>query len=310
MRPTYIKNDISLTSFSNGGRLVCGTSGFGGVWGEVNGEESVNGILYALANGVRTFDTAPSYANAEIYLGMALKQWEGEKPFISTKIGRLRGESAFDCKTDYTTSRMEQSLHESLRKLGLTKVDLLFLHEPHLVPLREMDRILTALHDFKSQGLCDLIGVGGNPTDEFRPFIKKENFDVISGYLKMNACNLSAFEKDVPSIKEEGLRYYAASPLHFALLGNRYDQYVADPSGKDWLLPSDLDNARKVKALADEHDIPLSTLSQRYLFSIAEADRVVVGARNMAQIQATLKDWQLGILPEELFNAITDIILG
>lgn len=310
MRPTYIKDDKASPTFSHGGRLVCGTSGFGGVWGEVNPDESVASILFAMEKGIRAFDTAPSYADAETYLGMALRQWTGEKPFISTKVGRLRGEDAFDTKTDYSTVRMEQSLYESLEKLGLDKVDLLFLHEPQLAPIAEMDRVLTALHDFKSRGLCDMIGVGGNPTDAFRPFVKRGNFDVISGFLKMDACNLTAFEKDVPVMKQEGVRYYAASALHFSLLGNRYEKYQASGPEGEWLTQSDLDNAKKVKALAEANGMDISTLSQRYLFSIAEADRVVVGARNMAQVQSTLNDWSLGKLPEDLFNAVTDIILG
>lgn len=307
MKPTYIKDEKSAPSFSHGGRLVCGTSGLGGVWGEINPEESVQSILFALENGIRAFDTAPSYSNAETYLGQALQKWKGEKPFISTKVGRLKGADAFDCKTDYSSSRMKQSVHESLEKLGLEKVDLLFLHEPQLVHINEMDRILETLHDFKAQGLCDLIGVGGNPTDEFRPFITKENFDVISGFLKMNACNLSAFDKDVPLMKKEGILYYAASALHFSLLGNRYNQYVADGPDGEYITQQDLDHAKKIKALADEQKMDISSLSQRYLFSIAEADRVVVGARNMKQIQSTLNDWNSGKLSEELFNQITDI---
>jgi aryl-alcohol dehydrogenase-like predicted oxidoreductase len=307
MKPTYIKDEKSAHSFSHGGRLVCGTSGLGGVWGEIDPEESVQSILFALENGIRAFDTAPSYANAETYLGLALRKWKGEKPFISTKVGRLKGVDAFDCKTDYSSSRMKQSVHESLEKLGLEKVDLLFLHEPQLVPINEIDSILKTLHDLKAEGLCDLIGVGGNPTDEFRPFITKENFDVISGFLKMDACNLSAFDKDVPRMKKEGIRYYAASALHFSLLGNRYNKYLADGPDGEYITQKDLDHAKKIKALADEQKMEISSLSQRYLFSIAEADRVVVGARNMQQIKSTLNDWNSGKLSEELFNIITDI---
>lgn len=307
MKPTYIKDEKSAPAFSHGGRLVCGTSGLGGVWGDVDPEESVQSILFALENGIRAFDTAPSYSNAETYLGQALKLWKGEKPFISTKVGRLRGEDAFDCKTDYSSARMKQSVLESLDKLGVEKIDLLFLHEPQLVEISEMERILETLHDFKAQGLCNLIGVGGNPTDAFIPYIKKENFDAVSGFLKMNACNLSAFDKDIPLLKKEGISYYAASPLHFSLLGNRHSQYLADGPDGQYITRKDMDNAIKIKALADKNDMDLSTLSQRYLFSIAEADRVSVGACNMQQIQATIKDWNSGKLPEELFNKITEI---
>lgn len=309
MKPTYITDDVKLTRIPYGGRIVCGTSGLGGVWGKVDPEESVQTILYALQRGIRAFDTAPSYADAELFLGRALNLWKGEKPFVSTKVGRLRGESAFDCKTDYSPKRMEQSLYESLEKLHLPKVDLLFLHEPELVPLKQIDRVLTKLHDFKSYGLCDFIGVGGNPSEEFRPFVKKENFDAISGFLRMNACNLSAFEKDIPLVNKEGLWYYAASPLHFGLLGNRFNQYVTGSEKPALLTASDVGNALVLSSLAEKIHMPLSDMALRYLFSIKEADRVVLGATNISQLEASLYSWKLGTLPQSLFDQITKIVL-
>ena len=99
--PTY-KQDIYTGEFpAHGSRLVFGTSGLGGVWGEVAESESIDCILYALENGITSFDTAPSYSDAELYLGKALQQWKGMKPFVSTKVGRKKADSAFDAKLDY-----------------------------------------------------------------------------------------------------------------------------------------------------------------------------------------------------------------
>lgn len=310
MRPTYKSAYKSCDAYPYGGRIVCGTSGLGGVWGEIVPDESVLAILYALENGVRSFDTAPSYANAELYLGMALSEWKGEKPFVSTKVGRQRGETAFDFKLDYSSGALETSLHQSLKQLDLQQIDLLFLHEPQLVAINEMDRIIKCLQSFKEQKLVNYIGIGGNPTAEILPFIKKENFDVVSGFLKLDACNLSALDIDIPKLQSEGVAYYAASSLHFSLLGNRLEKYISDGPDGTWITQRDIENALKVKALSEEHQIAFSSLAQRYLFSIAEADRVVVGARNEKQMAATLQDWNDGALPESLFNTITDIIIA
>ncbi|MEM6641417.1 MAG: aldo/keto reductase [Bacteroidota bacterium] len=309
-KPTYIDDYATSKAFDGQSRLVYGTSGLGGVWGAVQEQESVNAVLYALENGISVFDTAPSYANAELYLGKALKQWTGAKPFISTKVGRLRGEDAFEVKLDYSKEAMTKSLENSLEVLGLEQIDLLFLHEPQLVPMGQIESILDTLEDFKQQGLVKRVGVGGNPNEAFLPYITKENFDVVSGFLKMDACNLSVFGGEIQQYKKEQIAYYAASALHFALLGSRYEKYQADGADGEWILQSDLDNAKAVKAIADELDMPLATLAQRYLFSIAEADRVVMGARNLDQIASTIADWKHGKLPEETFNQITEIILG
>lgn len=309
MKPTYITGDHSISpAFNNQSRLVYGTSGLGGVWGKVDERASVEALLYAFENGISALDTAPSYANAEFYVGKALREWNGEAPFVSTKIGRLKGKDAFETKLDYSVDGMKRSLENSLNTLGLDKIDLLFLHEPQLVPIANINEILQTLKGFKSQGLVDAIGVGGNPSTEFMPFITKENFDVVSGFLHMDACNLSAFNGEIQYYQERGIAYYAASALHFSLLGNRFDKYLNEGVDGEWITSLDLENAVRVKAIADKNEMSLATLAQRYLFSIKEADRVVMGARTPEQIKATIKDWRAGKLPEDIFNEVTESI--
>lgn len=310
MRPTYINDDYSKsTAFNGQSRLVYGTSGLGGVWGPVKESESIDALLFAFENGISVLDTSPSYADSELFVGKALREWQGQKPFVSSKIGRLKGLDAFDMKLDYSQEGMKRSLYNSLETLGLEYLDLLFLHEPHRVPMEEIDRILDDLKEFKTLGLIRSLGVGGNPTPEFMPFITKDNFDVVSGYLRMDACNLNVFNGEIQQYKKEGIAYYAASALHFALLGNRFEKYKKEGVDGQWITQQDLDNASKVKAVADSLKMPLPTLAQRYLFSIAEADRIVMGARTMEQIKATVSDWESGKLPKPVFDKITEILM-
>jgi len=308
IKPTYINDYTTSEAFNNKSRLVYGTSAIGGVWGEVNPTESVEALLYAFENGISVLDTSPSYANSELYVGMALKEWKGKKPFVSTKVGRLKAKDAFDTKLDYTNDGMRRSVENSLKTLGLEALDLLFLHEPDLVPEDQIESAIQTLLDLKSEGLVKQTGVGGNPNDTFFPFVKKEYFDVVSGFLKMNACNLSAFNGEIQKYKEEEIAYYAASALHFSLLGNRYEKYLKEGVDGVWITNTDVSNAQKVKAIADKHGMPLATLAQRYLFSIKEADRVVMGARTLKQIQSTIADWKLGKLSQDIFNEVTNAI--
>src|SRR5687767_12422811 len=194
-KPTYAKNYISSRA-DGGPRLVLGTSGLGGVWGPVNEDDSVKAILMALENRIFSIDTAPSYANAEAIVGRALKHWKGVRPLLSTKVGRLKAYDAHTTQTDYTDDGIRRSLEQSLETLGVDFIDLLFLHEPHLVPKEEIPRILSRLLHYQNKGLICKIGVGGNMPAYFRPFMGKGKFEVVSGFLRMNACNLDAFHED------------------------------------------------------------------------------------------------------------------
>jgi aryl-alcohol dehydrogenase-like predicted oxidoreductase len=73
LKPSY-KKDIYASDFTaKGSRLVYGTSGLGGVWGEVDEAESIDCLLYAFENGITSLDTSPSYSQSEKYVGKALK---------------------------------------------------------------------------------------------------------------------------------------------------------------------------------------------------------------------------------------------
>ncbi|MEZ4771807.1 MAG: aldo/keto reductase [Bacteroidia bacterium] len=305
------KKDIYRQSshFSNGSRLVCGTSGLGGVWGEIDESESVDVILYMLESGINSLDTAPSYHLAEKILGNALRQWEGEV-FVSTKVGRLPAKRADECYVDYSPKAMRESLLRSLDLLGQTKASLLFLHEPHLVPTDKIEEILETLSGFRDEGLTDLLGVGGNPGERFMPHLTRQNFDVLSGFLGLDACNLSAMKTYIPRLKEENIALYAASALHMGLLGERFEEYCQNRPDNEWITHRDVDTAIAVKRLADREGIALPELALRYLFSIEEADRVVVGPTNMAQAKSIVNFWKRGGLEASLFDEISAAILS
>ncbi|MGB5263673.1 MAG: aldo/keto reductase [Lutimonas sp.] len=307
-KPTYIEGDFTKsTFFDNQSRLVCGCSGLGGVWRPIKEVDAVETILFALENGISVFDTAPSYNKSQQYLGKALKEWKGHKPFLSTKVGRLRSEKADDCIVDYSTETMRKSMYNSLETLGVDKVDLLFLHEPHLVPVERMDEIMGCLQGFKKEGIVDKLGIGGNPTANFYPHMIKENFDVLSGFLKLDACNFTGLKRDIPQIQKENIAYYAASALHMGLLGRRLETYNEERPNNEWITNLDIDIALQINQIALKHEIPLSRLALRFLFSTEEADRVVVGPTTKAQLLDMLDAWQEGKLPESIFNEITAI---
>lgn len=310
IKPTFIENDYRENGKFNGGsRLVLGTSGLGGVWGEVNEKESVEAILYALEQGVEAIDTAPSYNNAQEYVGKALHRWKGKRPFISTKIGRLQAEEPDEVYLDYSPEGMRNSMQQSLELLGVEYVDLLFLHEPHLVPTEKMDSILETLHSFQEEGVVGMLGIGGNPEGAFWAYVKQENFEAVSSFLKMDACTLEGFTHDIPRYSEEGLAIYAASSLHMGLLGSKFKEHVENPPDSDWIRKLHIKNAIRINAIAQNNDISLTELALRYLFSMKEADRVVLGPRTLDEVQESISIWEKGPLEQEVFNQVTEVLM-
>ena len=291
-------------------RLALGTAGLGGIWGPVNLTESVDTLLDALENGVTVIDTAPAYADAETVVAEALRQWSGSgqpHPLVSTKIGRLRGETAEAGYYDFSDETLRRSLGNSLTLFRLAQLDLVFLHDPEAVAVADRPRVVESLHRLQADGLVRHIGFGGNPDPDWWPFLTKGLFTVVMGFNRLNAANLEALSEERPVYQQHNLTYYAASPLAMGLLGRRFAEFVQHPP--DWVSARDAATARRVNALSAHTGLSLPSLAHRYLFSMAEADRVVIGAGNSADLQTTLADYQAGPLPEALFNEITCIIL-
>lgn len=308
--PTFIREEYRRSARFNGAsRLVLGTSGLGGVWGKVDEQESVEAILYALEWGVEVIDTSPSYYKAQEYVGRALRKWSGKRPFISTKIGRLPAEKPDEIYLDYSPEGMRVSMERSLELLGVEHVDLLFLHEPQLVPVAKMDMIMDTLHSFQQEGLVGMLGIGGNPEGAIWPYVERRNFEVVSSFLKIDACTLEGFTYDIPRFREEGLAVYAASSLHMGLLGSKYNEYVRNPPESEWIRKVHIANAVRINKIAQKNGIPLTNLALRYLFSMEEADRVVLGPKTIEELRRSLDSWEEGLLEEEVFNQVTGVLL-
>ena len=283
-------------------RLALGTAALGGVWGKVNSTESVETILYALENGVKVIDTAPAYFKAEKYLGEALKQWKGELPLISTKVGRLKSEKAEDGVYDYSFNAMRNSILESLEILNIDHLPLVFLHDPDGIPIDEREEIISSLEKIKEELPILHFGLGGNFDEDWFKYLKTGFFKIVMGFNRLDACCLDALQFEIPFYDQHQISFYAGSPLHMGLLGRRLDKYSFNPP--EWVSAKELSIAIKIKSIAEKYDMELPSLAQRYLFSIKQADRIVLGSRNKNDLISALSDFEKGILPKEIFNEI------
>lgn len=110
-----------------------GAMGLGGAFGEFDKIEATRSILLSLEKGVNFFDTARHYGNSEELLGGALKQWQGKRPYIATKIeshGVDNTRWAIPPRVDevFPKKLIRQNTEDSLKRLGVDSIDLMQLH--------------------------------------------------------------------------------------------------------------------------------------------------------------------------------------
>ncbi len=287
-------------------RCVLGTAGLGGIWGKVNPEESIMTILASLECGVKAIDTAPAYGDGESFVGKALGQWKGSMPQVSTKAGRLKSYAADVGCYDYSSEGLEKSIHNSLKTLEISIIDILFLHDPSAISPEQAERVAEELSEFKRKGYAKKIGLGGNSPEWFNKYITPDVFDVVMEYNRLNACCVEALNSSLPGYQSKGIEFYVASPLHMGILGNRFDMLTENPPA--WLDKNNINRAKKVKKIADKHGMQLSSLAHRFLLTIPGNFKIVIGPSNLRELQDTLADFEAGPLAKDIYDEIINNI--
>ena len=113
---------------NNISRMTLGTVQLGMNYGIANDlgmpdeQKSFSMLSAALQNGVTSLDTARNYGVSELVIGKFLKSYEGELPYITSKI-KVTPDEEVDIEKHVITSA-----EESLERLGLKKVDCFLVH--------------------------------------------------------------------------------------------------------------------------------------------------------------------------------------
>jgi len=133
-------------------------------------DEHVHALLHGLrALGVTYIDTAPAYGISEQRLGAYFSRHDdgAERPIISTKVGETfdDGVSTYD----YSRIAVDASLARSRARLGVDRLDLVFVHSngDDLAILRETD-VVEALRAARDDGAVRCIGFSGKTVDGAR----------------------------------------------------------------------------------------------------------------------------------------------
>ena len=122
-----------------------------GTW-QLRGDAASEAVAHALTVGYRGIDTAAMYDNEEaVGAGIRAAGRPRDEVFVTTKVWY----------TDLAPADLQRSAEASLKRLGLSEVDLLLIHWPNAaIPL---EGTIAALCEAKRRGLARHVGVSNFP---------------------------------------------------------------------------------------------------------------------------------------------------
>ena len=281
--------------------LSFGASSLGGVFHDIDESRAVDTVAVALDGGMNLIDVSPYYGHyrAETVLGRALRQLPRDRYILSTKVGRY-GKDGVNT-WDYSGKRAQESVYESMDRLGVDHIDLIHVHDiefqaslPGGLQL-VVDETLPALAELKEKGIVSHVGITDLQIDNLRWVIDhapEGTVETVLNFCHYCLCD-DALADSLDYFEEHGIGLINASPLSMGLLSSR-GAPAWHPAPKPLA-----DACRRAAEHCAQKGYPIEKLAMQYavsnprvpstLFSSANPDNV---RRNLEYISEPI-DWQL-----------------
>lgn len=299
MDTTHLRTGTPLTRFALGGAQL------GNLGRAVSDEVAVDAVYAAWEGGVRTFDTAPHYGLglSETRLGRALAGRPRAEYVVSTKVGRLlvptperagdRDPGGFDVPAatrrewDFSRDGVLRSVEASLGRLGLDRIDILYLHDPDDHGAQALAEGIPALIELRDQGVVSAIGVGMNQSAMPAAFVRDTDIDVVMLAGRYTLLEQPALVDLLPLAVERGVRIVDVGVFNSGLLAR--DRVAADATYDYLPAPADLvARANRIAEVCEAHGTTLPTAALHFPLRHPAIATVAVGCRDRGQVESNL----------------------
>ena len=322
---------------TDGPRLGLGGAPLGNLFRAVPEADAQAVLAAALADGCRSFDTAPHYGNglSEQRFRQALRALPRERFVLSSKVGRVLRPDAraprdqngyvdvlpFTQRWDYSAAGTRRSVEDSLQRLGLARLDVAYVHDcdaathgdayPQVLA-QVLGETLPTLRALQREGLVGAVGLGVNDVQVCLDVLAQAELDALLLAGRYSLLDHGALAALLPLCVQRGVRIalggaFNSGILATGVLGGAEPRFNYARAPQAWV-----DRTAAIERVCAEHGVPLRAAALQFPLAHPAVDIVVAGAQDVAQwrdSRAMLAQpvpaafWQAlraqGLLPEE-----------
>ncbi len=301
-------SEICLGTMTFGGK----EGGFWRVVGELEQNDAEAIVARALAAGVNFIDTANiySFGLSEKLLGQALKNLGTRRQdvVIATKVYGEMGPQPNN--RGASRGHIMDSVRDSLERLQTDHIDLYQIHAHDAVT--PIDETLRALDDLVSQGLVRYVGVSNWAAWRIAKALGSSarngwaRFDTLQAYYSIAGRDLE--RELVPMLSEERLGLLVWSPLAGGLLSGKFGPGAPNPEGARRTSfdfpPVDKERAwacvAAMREIGERRGVSVARVALAYVLAKPFVTSVIIGAKNVQQLDDNLAATKLPLSAEEL----------
>lgn len=291
-------------------RLGFGCASIGGLYRPVADDDAVAVARHAWDLGIRYFDVAPlyGYGAAEQRLGRALVDRPRSEFAVSTKVGRLVRHAgdipagaeldpqALDGRRDayyadvgdrrivfdFSADGVRRSLAESLERLGLDRVDILFIHDPDEHWEQALTGAYPALHRLRDEGVVGAIGAGMNQSEMLARFVRETDIDLVLVAGRYSLLDQTALDDLLPSCQARGVSVLVAGVMNSGVLAT---PRPGAPFNYRPAPPGTVDRARRINELCERHQVPARVAAIQFPLAHPAVAGLVIGVRTIDHLE-------------------------
>lgn len=288
-------------------QLSFGAAPLGELFRRVDEEQAQDALQVAWEGGLRYFDTSPWYGLglSEHRVGRFLQLKPRDEFVLSTKVGRLlkpwrsarripwSGGFRYDYLYDYSYDGIMRSYEDSLQRLGLHRIDILYIHDldvPNLVSetavLAHLHALITsgfrALDELRRTGDIAAFGAGINERGMVPRIAEHCDLDIVLYALRYSLAEHDSVVDDMQVCLDREIAVVPGGVYNSGL-------YATGPvagATYNYRTPTqnELDRARRIQSVCTSHGVELAAAALQFPRHHPAVVSVVVGAESGGQV--------------------------
>jgi D-threo-aldose 1-dehydrogenase len=324
---------ISEQRYIGNTRLTVDTLGFGcaplgNLYRSIPDDDAAELLQTAWQEGFRYFDTAPHYGQglSERRLGDALRSQHGGY-VLSTKVGRLLRPAGyaserhgfvspmpFDIFYDYGYDGVMRSFEDSQQRLGLDRIDILYMHDiGSATHGAENERLFTvamdggyrALDELRRNGDVSAIGIGANEWEVCEAALEHGEWDCFLLAGRYTLLEQNALDTFLPKCVERKSSVIVGGPYNSGILatgvrgsGTGHYNYGSPPEK----IISAVD---RLEGICANFGVSLAAAALQFPLAHPAVVSVIPGLDTATRVRQTRKLFTT-LIPEEFWQAVRD----
>ena len=199
----------------------------------------------------------------------------------------------FEAVYDYSYDGIMRSFEDSLQRLGLARIDILYVHdigamqhgsEAHPALMRTLrDSGYRALEDLRDAGAVRAIGIGVNEREVLLEALEWGDWDAFLLAGRYTLLEQAPLEDLLPKCLRAGTSIVIGGPLNSGILAGR------DTWNYETAPPAIVARVNAIKAVCDSHRVPLAAAALQFPLAHPAVAAVIPGPRDVEEFHANLK---------------------